>query len=249
MRGASFVKVLRHPTLWFSFTGGITVYLCAVYGFGAPPLPLVAPDSISYWQARNYVPLGYPAVIHTLFAATGTLKSIVVFQIIAFCASVLTLQAGVYTLTRNAALAGTLAVLLFSYHGLVFYSLHMLTEELFIAALLLHVSAAAFAMARESKIGLVMMALTAVVAVSFRPAGYFLFGAIIILAVAWRGRRGLVGRWAVMPLILFTAIYMMIGLAVRGIATQTFTGLVVFPYVAYLYDGGGPISPETEHKL
>ena len=158
----SLVTVLRHPALWFSLSGAFAAYLCALYSFGAPPLPLIYPDSTTYWRAHSIVPLGYPAVIHVLYGATGTLKSIIVFQIAAFGASVLTLQAGVNALTRNAPLAGILALLLLGYHGLAFNSLVMLTEALFTAVLLLHVASAAFAMARDSKIGLVGMAFTAV---------------------------------------------------------------------------------------
>jgi hypothetical protein len=245
----SLVTVLRHPALWFSLSGAFAAYLCALFSLGAPPLPLIYPDSTTYWRAYSIVPLGYPAVIHALYAATGTLKSIIVFQIVAFCTSVLTLQAGVNALTRNAPLAGILALLLLGYHGLAFNSLVMLTEALFTAVLLLHVASAAFAMARDSKIGLVGMAFTAVIAVSLRPSGYFLFGGIILLTLGWRGRRALVARWAIAPLILFTAIFVTIGLAVRGIATQAFTGIVVFPHVAYLYDGGGDVPPETERQL
>jgi hypothetical protein len=45
------------------------------------------------------------------------------------------------------------------------------------------------------------------------------------------------------------AIFVTIGLAARGIATQAFTGIVVFPHVAYLYDGGGDVPPEIERQL
>src|SRR5262245_5050841 len=241
--------VVRHPVLWFSLSGAFAAYLCALYSLGTPPLPLIYPDSTTYWRAHSIVPLGYPALVHAVYGATGTLKSIIVFQIVAFCASVLTLQAGVNALTRNAPLAGILALLLLGYHGLAFNSLVLLTEAPFTAVLLLHVAGAAFALARDSKLGLVGMALTAVVAVSLRPSGYFLFGGIILLALVWRGRRALVARWAIAPLVLFMAIFVTIGLAARGIATQAFTGIVVFPYVAYLYDGGGDVPPETERQL
>jgi hypothetical protein len=241
--------VMRHPALWFSLSGAFAAYLCALYSLGAPPLPLIYPDSTTYWRTHGIVPLGYPAVIHALYGATGTLKSIIVFQIAAFGASVLTLQAGVNALTRNAPLAGILALLLLGYHGLAFNSLILLTEALFTAVLLLHVASAAFALARASKVGLIGMAATSVIAVSLRPSGYFLFGGIILLALVWRGRRALVARWAIAPLVLFMAIFVTIGLAARGIATQAFTGIVVFPHVAYLYDGGGDVPPEIERQL
>ena len=241
--------VMRHPALWFSLSGAFAAYLCALYSLGAPPLPLIYPDSTTYWRTHGIVPLGYPAVIHALYGATGTLKSIIVFQIAAFGASVLTLQAGVNALTRNAPLAGILALLLLGYHGLAFNSLILLTEALFTAVLLLHVASAAFALARDSKVGLIGMAATSVIAVSLRPSGYFLFGGIILLALVWRGRRALVARWAIAPLVLFMAIFVTIGLAARGIATQAFTGIVVFPHVAYLYDGGGDVPPEIERQL
>jgi hypothetical protein len=87
-----------------------------------------------------------------------------------------------------------------------------------------------------------------VLAVSVRPAGYFLFGAVVLLALTWRGRRALVARWALLPLAGFTIVYVTIGLATRGIATQAFTGSILFPHVAYLYAGGG-VPPQTERDV
>jgi hypothetical protein len=247
--GARILRVIRRPAFWFFLTGGLAAYLIVVYSFGAPPIPLIYPDSSTYWLVHKIVPIGYPAIIHGLYAATGSLKSVVVFQVVMFCTAVLTLQAGVTALTRNAALAGVLALLLFCYHGLLFYALAVLTDELFIVMLILHVAAAAFAMARDSKTALVAMALTAVLAISLRPAAYFLFGGTVLLALVWHGHRLLVLQWAILPLVLFMSIYVTIGLATRGVATQTFTGVVVFPWIAYLYDGGGAIPPEAQQQL
>jgi hypothetical protein len=235
--------------LWWVLTGSLALNLVAVYSLGSPPLPIIQPDSTSYWIMHTGATLGYPAVIRGLYALTGTLKSIVVLQIVLFCAAVLTLQAGFAALTRSAATAGILALLLLGYSGLSYYALALLSDELFVALIIFHIAAAAFALARDSKMALAMMALTAVLAVSIRPAGYFLCGGVIVLALAWAGHRWLVARWAVVPLLVFLGMFVAVGLAARGIPTQRFTGIYMFPHVAHLYDGGGCISSETERDL
>jgi hypothetical protein len=249
-------RVASHPGPWFAVTTGLSIYLVAVYLFTAPPVPLFTSDTLGYWDslhgsgldgfrqaAANMRPLGYGIVLHAIYGLTGSFRLMPAVQSAAYCLSVLTLQLGLWRLTGSAAFAGCIAIVLLLDHSLLFYSLFLMTEELFIALLLLHIGAAALALATRSRLAMVAMACTAVAMVSLKPAGTFVLFAIPILCLLWRGTRMYAARWALVPLTVGMATFIGFGIAVRGIALDKLPGYFAFPYVAYLYDGSGDTPP------
>jgi hypothetical protein len=236
--------------IWFAPTLLLAIYVVAVFGFMTPPIPKIFYDSTSYWIADVSVPLGYPAFLHGIYWLSGSLRTIILVQVAIYCAAVLLLQYGVLLLTASEFLSAVVAMALLTYAGQFDSADALTTEQLFTAFLVLHAAAAAWAVARPSRTALASLALTAVLCVTVRPAGYFLYGGVLFLFLIWRGRRLQVLRWGLIPLVAFTAVYMGIGHLMRGTTTQSITGLALFPHVMHLYDGGPrTISPEAAQAV
>lgn len=257
------VRLGAHPILWFVPTVSLSIYIVAVYLFESPPVPLIAPDTASYWYATpdhyiyNYLymdaiaerPLGYTALLHTVYGLTGNLKYIPAIQSGIYCVAVLAYQTAIWRLTRNIFFATAAAAVLLLYHALLVNSIWALSEQLFIAFLVLHVAAAAWALASRSRAALISTALTAVVIISIRPAGTFVLVALLFFCLFWKGNRIFAVRWVMLPLAIGMTIFMGVGFAVRGIAMYKLPGFGAFPNVAYLYDGSGNIPPIAKQTI
>lgn len=246
----------RNPAIWFVLTLGLSAYIVAIYLFQSPPVPLFQADSSSYWVSLhpNYRgaetrPIGYSIVLHAIYRLAGGFRYLPAVQSAAYCLAVLVLQAGVWRLTRNIMFATIIAAVLLLFHALLLYSLFVMTEELFTACLVLHIAAAAWALATRSRAALVIMAVTAVMIVSLRPAGTFVLVAVVLFCLFWRGNRIFALRWAALPLAIGLVVFMGLGLAVRGIALERLPGFYAFPYVAYLYDGSADIPVIAEQTI
>lgn len=237
------------PALWFAVTGSLSAYVVGVYLFEAPPVPLITPDTLSYWSSFAIRPLGYTGALHAVYALSGDFRFMAAVQSCAYCLSVLALQAALGQLARNAAFAGVVALILLLYHALLRFSLYLLSEELFIACLVLHMAAAAWALAARSRIALLVMAASTVAIISLRPAGAFVLVATVIFCLLWQGNRLFALRWAVVPLIAGMAAFMALGLAIRGIAIDEYPGFATFAYVSYLYDGGEDVPPVADRII
>jgi hypothetical protein len=240
---------VHSPIVWYAVTGALGCYIICCYVFGAPPIPLISPDSTSYWFGYGVVPIGYPVFLWTIYGIFGTLKAVVVAQIIFFVTAILALQSGLARLLGPAA-AGLVALLIMisGAHGST--TLYMLSESVFISLILFHLAAASWAFARPTRLNLTLLALTAVACLSVRPAGYFVSGGIFFLALFWSGRRLMVLRWAVCPLILFLIIYYSLGMIARNEPDQSNLGANLFPHTAHLYDGPSPdLNPDLAQAL
>src|SRR5262249_46742901 len=128
--------------------------------------------------------------------------------------------------------------LLLTYPGQLGYGLYLLSEQLFMTCLVLHCAAAVLVFERPTPARLVALAGTAVIAVSVRPAGYFLYASIIAIFLLWHGSRQVIAKWALGPLVALTLALGGGSSLLRGEATQSITGLALFPHVAHLYVGG-----------
>lgn len=243
------IRLRADPILWFVPTVALSVYIVAVYLFEVPPVPLIAPDTASYWSSDPERPLGYTAVLHVIYALTGSFKFIPAIQSGAYCVAVLAFQAATWRLTRNIVLATAVATVLLLHHRLLESSLWALSEQLFIVFLLLHVAAAAWTLATRSRAALISMALTAIGVISIRPAGTFVLVALLLFCLFWKGNRIFAARWVMVPLAVGMIIFMGVGLAVRGVAIYRLPGFGAFPYIAYLYDDSGDIPPVAKQTI
>jgi len=244
-----FQRVLRSRPFWY----GITIYfnICIVvwYVFLSPNIPIVAPDTFAYWRGLDTIPIGYPAFLWCIYALFDSLKAVVVVQITLFSISVLAVQTGVERVSGSTPAGGITAILIAVLGAAASMALWILSESLFVSILLFHVAAAACAFARPTRLNLGLLALTAVLAVSVRPAGYFLFGGIVFLCVFWSGRRRVALRGALIPLIVLASLYYSIGYVVRGVPDQTNAFANLFPHVVPLVDADSPGVSADIHPL
>ncbi len=241
---------MRSAPLWYGISISLGLYIVGCYVFGAPPIPLIEPDSTAYWLGLSAVPVGYSVVLWAAYDVFGSLRGVAAVQILLFFTAVIAAQSGIARATGSAAAAGIAALLIFVFGAATSTAIWMLSESVFTSVLLLHVAAAGWAFARPTRLNLVLLALTAVIALTIRPAGYFVLGGIIFLAIFWSGRRLLVLRWAVCPLIVFALTYYGLGLVTRGHADQTNLGANLFGHVAHLYDASLPgLSPDLANTV
>lgn len=243
------IRSAQSSLFWFATTASLAAYIVWCFAFYFPPVPLIAWDTSSYWSGSSVIPIGYTVFLRSMYSQWGSLQSVIIAQVSIYCLSVLCLQRGIQILTASATFAGFVALILLTYPGQLINGPYLLTEQLFLACLVLHAAAATWSFARNSRASLIGLALSAVVALSIRPAAAFLFGGPLFLLLFWRGQRMRVLRWAVIPLVVFTAAYTAATYAVRGAPVQT-TGYGLFPHVGHLYPGGSKsISPEEDKAL
>src|SRR5262249_43970032 len=174
---------------------GVAAYIFATYAYGAPPIPVITPDSGAYWVGPTWRTIGYPAFLWAVVAVFGSLRAVVLAQLALFIISVLAVQTAIERLTRSAVLAAVTAIALLVLGESLTYAVALMTESIFTSLLLMHVAAAGHAFARPSRLAFLSMAATAVLAVAIRPVGYFLFGGILVLLLFWPRQRKAVFLW------------------------------------------------------
>jgi hypothetical protein len=228
----------------------LAAYTITIFAFAAPPIPLLNPDSITYWNPGDHVPPVYPFFIKSLAYCTGTLHSIPVAQVTFYCTAVLYLQYCLHqgiTSRRNAAIV---SLCLLTYASQLSFALFMLTEQLFIALITLHCALIARLCTRPSKAIAISLAATSAIAVALRPAALFLYAGLFFLCVIWAERRALLLRWAVTPILLILVIPLI--LTSLGVLPPraSYAGGALYPHVAHLYTGGAAaINPRTDVVL
>lgn len=235
---AAATQYARSAPFWFAASLGVSGYLIITHAVGGPPIPLLQSDSVSYWTISDLVPLGYPAFIHAVHFLFGSWKAIVMAQLVLFCVATLILQCGLQAVTRSATTAGLTSLGVLLGGGLLSTVNFLLSESLFISILLLHTAAAAWCFARPRRLALLALAITTVLALFVRPAGYFVLGGLFALALGWRGARTQVVIWTLVPSVVLIGVTFALGQAVRGVPAQSIGGLALFPHVVHLYQPG-----------
>ena len=112
----------------------------------------------------------------------------------------------------------------------------MLSEGLMVPTIIVNVAAAIFVITDHRRRWAILVALTAALIMFIRPAGYFAPLGVIFLCLALPGRRVWAVKWALIPLVLFIGATFAINYAVRGGATQSQIGRVLFPHVAFIFE-------------
>ena len=111
---------------------------------------------------------------------------------------------------------------------------------------LINVGAAIFLIVEPKIRYAILLALTAALIMFVRPAGYFVPLGVLFLAIALASRFRWMLKWAVAPMIVFTAATLLINVTVRGNASPSQVGRNLFPHVAFLFEPGlvtGPDKP------
>ena len=170
-----YVTYRRRAVCYVASTGIATCYV-GYYVFGAPPIPLIAPDSPAYWAGQNIVPIGYPAFLWTIYHLFGTLHAIIIAQAVLFAAAVISIQTAFERITDSAVIAGAAAMALLVVGAAPTTAIWVLSESVFTSFLLFHVAAAGWTFAMPTRLNLLALALTSILAITVRPAGYFLIG-------------------------------------------------------------------------
>jgi len=229
----------------FCYAASITVaaYFVGCYAFGAPPIPLIAPDSSSYWLGVSIVPLGYPAFLWTIYRIFGVLHAVIIAQATLFAAAVIAVQTGTERVTGSPVAASMTAITLLTLGATPSAAIWLLSESVFASLLLFHVAAAGWVFAKPTRQNLVAIAFTSILAISVRPAGYFLIGGVLFLLLFWTGQRRMVFQWALCPLIALLIILYGLDLSIPGRANSGNGGANLFPHVARLYDRPPPDLP------
>lgn len=242
VRGARVRKAMAaagHTVLqghvWTTLVFVVAGYVVAYYAVRMPAVPLLLPDSRMYLTAHPLVPLGYLSFASTVSWAGGSLKALPAAQISVWAASVLALYFALCEATRFRFVAALAAIGLLLLGTVTRFAMIALTETVFASVLALHVAAVLFALDYPTKTRLLMVGLTAVLAVFIRPAGLFVaVCTLALLLLLPRSRRSLLW-FCVLPMI---AMYLLAGAAsyaYRGGDGQSLLPLALFPHVCHLF--------------
>ncbi len=227
--------LLKRDAFWYGLSALLAMYIICLYWVASPSTPLIAPDSGTYWAAKPYRTIGYPLFMWTQYGLFGSLRSIVIAQIIIYTSACLTLQQGLRRLSGSAPLAALATIILLTYGACQTTALWLLTESLFTSLLIFHAAAAAFVFWRPRRLNLILLAITVILAIAVRPAGLFLVGGMALLAIAVHEHRSKITHWAIFPFIFLMIAYYGISYLARGSSDLSIAGPGLFPHVAALY--------------
>jgi hypothetical protein len=222
---------------------GVAAYVVATYAYGAPPIPLITPDSGAYWAGYSVRTIGYPAFLWAVVGAFGSLRAVVLAQLVLFIISVFAVQTAIERVTRSSVLALATAIALLVLGEARTYAIALMADSTFTSLLLLHAAAAGHAFARPSRLAFLGMAATAVLATAIRPVGYVLFGGILFLLLFWsRGRRP-VFLWVLCPAVVLFAAYFVSDRAFRTGDSGGVGEYDLFIHVSAIYQPPPNLSP------
>ena len=228
--------VRRRRVVCYAASLAVAAYFVGCYAFGSPPMPLIAPDSSTYWGGRSIVPIGYPAFLWTIYGIFGKLHAVIIAQAALFSAAVIAVQTGIERVTTSSVFASATAIALLAFGAAPSTAIWLLSESVFTSLLLFHVAMAGWAFMVPTRRNLVALAFTAVLPISVRPAGYFLIGGVLFLMLFWAGQRRMILYWGLCPLIALLIILYGLDHTIQGRASISHAGANLFPHVARLYD-------------
>jgi hypothetical protein len=178
-----------------------------------------------------------------VFGAVGIIQ-----VVLAIAASVFLILA-VNKVTGHRAAGFAVSLMLFSYTPMFLMEEQILSEALFIP-LLLTSAGAAFCLIAEAKIRYaVLLALSAVLIMFVRPAGYFAPLAVVFFTIALGSRFRWMLKWAIAPMVAFALAMLLINVAVRGNASASLVGRNLFPHIAFLFEPGWATGPDREFAI
>jgi hypothetical protein len=215
---------------------GAAAYIFATYAYGAPPIPLITPDSDAYWQGSLGRTIGYPAFLWAVTHFFGSFRAVVLAQLVLFIISVFAVQTAIERLTHSSVLAAITAISLLVLGNSHTYAIAVMTESTFTSLLLLHVAAAGYAFARPSRLAFLGMAATAVLAAAIRPVGYVLFGGILFLLLFWSRERKAVFFWLLCPAVVLFAVYSVSDPAFRRADRSSIAAYNLFTHISAVYE-------------
>ena len=225
--------------VWHAIVIAAAGYVAYVLLVLFPRVAIVSPDSGSYLGFSPIRSIGYPVFLRLVHALTGSLAGLTGVQLALYLGAVFYLYQSTACLCRRPPVAGVLALALLFYGPALFAMTGLLSEPLYIVAILLCVAATFHALARPSRtLPLYVLAASAALVVLVRPAGYFAPAAVAFLALVWTDGRRRVLLHAIVPMIALLGLSMAGSQWVRGTATQSIGGLALFPYVAHLFEAG-----------
>lgn len=232
-----------HRAICYAASLGVAVYIVATYTFGAPSIPVITPDSGAYWAGYSARTIGYPAFLWAVVGAFGSLRAVVLAQLVLFVISVFAVQTAIERVTRSSVIALATAIGLLVLGESLTYAIALMPESTFTSLLLLHAAAAGHAFARPSRLAFLGMAVTAILAVAIRPVGYFLFGGILFLLLFWSSARKRVFLWLLCPaVVLFTA-YSVSDRALRTGDSAGVGAYDLFTHISAIYQPPPNLSP------
>jgi hypothetical protein len=209
----------------------------------------LGPDSTTYTEWLPLVPLGYPLFLSGIKFLFGSLAAASAVQVTLTGAASLFVAFSIAKFSgRQAAGFAALLMLLcclpmFSAAGL------LLSEALFVPLLLLNIGAAIYLIAEPRPLYAILLALTASLIMFVRPAGYFAPLGVAFLTIACASSFRWLAKWAITPMVAFIVATLLINLAVRGSASPSQVGRILFPHVAFLFDPGSVTGLDREFAL
>jgi hypothetical protein len=239
MAVATALRVAGSHRFWQAAVVFACVYLSCVLFWLLPGTPVLMLDTAAYLSLDARISLGYPAFVHGVEAVTGSLRWVPAVQLIVFIGAVLYLHEAAARLFRRPAIAGLLALSLLAYGPVTGVLVWLLPEPLFIALILVAIGAVFHALGCPgANLPLYVLAASAAIIIFVRPAGYFVPGAVLFLALAWRGQFRRLAIRALVPMLVLVMLAMGGGYMIRGIFTQAIDGSALFPHVANLFEAG-----------
>ena len=234
---AIILRTINSHALWRAAVLLACLYLCFVLLWLFPRTPILSSDSSGFLLLDVFRSIGYPAFVYGVNAVTGSLLWLSTAQLLIFIGAVIYLYFGAELLFRWPCLAGLLALSLLAYGPVTGTMLWLLSDPLFIALIVIIIGATFHALSKPgADLPLCVLAAAAAALIFVRPAGYFVFGVAVFLAVAWRGQFRRVVIWAITPMVILITVGMSVSYLMRGITTQAVGGYSLFPYVAHLLE-------------
>ncbi|HSQ21072.1 MAG TPA: hypothetical protein VLR92_11970 [Blastocatellia bacterium] len=188
-------------------------------------------DTSTYYLWSKLVPLGYPFFL----SAIRDLTLVPAIQLTLLCAALLLLCIALNRISRVAGLAALL--LLLCYVKMFNGAFQLVSEGLFLPLLLVNVGAAIFMIVEpERRAWPLLVAISAAAMMFVRPAGYYAALGIVFLLIALRARWRYLAKWMLLPFVLCLMLTLVTNFAVRGNATQSQIGRVLFAHSAFIFD-------------
>lgn len=198
---------------------------------------LIQLDSSTYINAMPLVPIGYPLFIQAVSSILDY-TSIGIVQIIIFTIASAYASIAIRRCTGSNLTAILSFLLLSMYSEIYYYAGHILSEALYTSLLVFCAGAGIHLLNRFSKLHAAILGVAAVGACAVRPAGYFVFAAMIYISVL------LVRKTSVRNIAIFLWVPAILALLsvlggnyyMRSSNSASQVGRVIFPHVAFLFN-------------
>lgn len=193
-------------------------------------------DTVTYVTWSPLVPLGYPlflSAVRNLFGGLRWAGTIQMALLVAACAFV---ALSAERLTGRRIVGVVVLLILICYTQIFVQQGWLFSEALFIPLVIFNLGAAFFLISEKSAAAALLLAMTSALIIFVRPAGYFVPLGMVFLLLAQRERIRWTLAWVCIPFAVLMVATALINIGVRGNASQSQTGSVLFPYVAFLFE-------------